>query len=383
MEHEAASPDIEGGETQFLLDLNQEEDNVLQMEQEVLSPCPAHSTPAAARVDQESSFLSLCRRAAAKLEVQWPYPTPAQKPLKFAGFYLPSEPADVKHRLPMFKDFVSELTSSWSKALSIPPSCPDRVSTWTWKGQTKQAWWASLRWEPSLAAYLAPSHNQGVSGPTLLPSKPCRFSSAQLEKIYKAQGNTARALSSVTMLQTYQAMALAELAAQMPQENPLLPLLNKIRLASDHNLRVSCCVALALGKGMASTVVAQRHLWLTLADVPDKDRVAYLEEPVTPTGLFGQALDVIQTKCEQRKKQAEAIRCIIPRRDARPKAPSSFGSASHPPPFKKAATPGTSKAQPAETSSKPQPCRQSAWSKGPPPSQQDSSAARKKKSKSS
>lgn len=40
--------------------------------------------------------------------------------------------------------------------------------------------------EPSLDAYLASSHNHGVGGPTTLPSKDCRFSALQLEKIYRA-----------------------------------------------------------------------------------------------------------------------------------------------------------------------------------------------------
>ncbi|XP_013769601.1 mitogen-activated protein kinase kinase kinase kinase 4-like [Pundamilia nyererei] len=35
--------------------------------------------------------------------------------------------------------------------------------------------------EPSLAAYLAPSHNHGVGGPTTLPYKQCRFSTLQLD----------------------------------------------------------------------------------------------------------------------------------------------------------------------------------------------------------
>lgn len=34
--------------------------------------------------------------------------------------------------------------------------------------------------------------------------KHCRFSASQLEKIYRTQATTAHALSSVTMLQTYQ-----------------------------------------------------------------------------------------------------------------------------------------------------------------------------------
>lgn len=40
--------------------------------------------------------------AAVKLDVEWPSRPPAQKPSRFAGFFLPPEPTTVKNCLPMF-----------------------------------------------------------------------------------------------------------------------------------------------------------------------------------------------------------------------------------------------------------------------------------------
>lgn len=375
----------------FQLGLHQGEEDVLDLGLEVhgLSDddeelCSGQDTPAAAQVDQDDmSFLSLCRRAAQKLEVEWPAPPPAQKPSRFAGFFLPTEPTAVKNRLPMFPDFVSELTSSWNKPLSTRVTVPGFGQYLDLEGAEKAGLVSLPPMEPSLAAYLAPSHNHGVSGPTTLPSKPCRFSAAQLEKIYKAQATTARALSSISMLQTYQAMSLAELGAQVPPGSPLLPLLNEVRITADYILRASRCAALSLGRGLASTVVAQRHLWLTLSDVPDRDRAAYLDEPVMAAGLFGQSLDVIQAKFELRKKQAEALRCIIPRRDVRPKPSTSTKPAAHPPPAKRATLPGSLSTQSAQPQNHGQAPRHSAWSKGPPPGLQKGSTSRRKKTQSS
>ncbi|XP_027901587.1 uncharacterized protein LOC114162038 [Xiphophorus couchianus] len=278
--------------------------------------CP--SAAASSPVGQDdTSFLSLCRRAADKLDVEWPTPPPAQKVSRFTGFYLPREPAAVKNRLPMFPDFVSELTSSWNKPLSTRVTVPGYGQYVDLEGADKAGLVNLPPMEASLAAYLAPSYNHGVGGSATLPSKQCRFSASQLEKTYRAQATTARSLSSATMLQTYQAMCLSELGAQMPPDSHLIPLLNEIRITADYILRTSRCAALSLGRGMASTVVAQRHLWLTLSDVPDRDRAIYLDEPVSTDGLFGQSLDAIQAKFELKKKQTEALRCIIPRRDAR------------------------------------------------------------------
>ncbi len=177
----------------------------------------------------------------------------------FMGFFHPSEPTAVKNHLPMFPNFVSELTSTWNKPLAtciMVPGCRQYLDL---DGADKVGLVNPPPMEPSLAAYLALSHNQGVGGPTSLPSKHCRFSASQLDKIYQAQAGTARALSSVTMLQTYQAMCLAELGSLVPPDGPMAHLLNKIQV----------------GRGMASTVVAQRHLWLTLSDVPERDRAVY------------------------------------------------------------------------------------------------------------
>lgn len=121
-------------------------------------------------------------------------------------------------------------------------------------------------------------------------------------------------------------MSLAELGKNMPPDGPLVPLLNKVRIATDYILCVSCYAALSLGRGMASMVVAPRHLWLTLSDIPERDQAIYLDEPVSAGGLFGQSLDTIQTKFELRKKLAKALSSIIPRSDTKPKQPANLPS---------------------------------------------------------
>lgn len=53
------------------------------------------------------------------------------------------------------------------------------------------------------------------------------------------QASIASALSSITMLQTYQAVSLAELGKNMPSDSPMVPLINKVRITTDHILHVS------------------------------------------------------------------------------------------------------------------------------------------------
>ncbi|KAL7383276.1 hypothetical protein ABVT39_008163 [Epinephelus coioides] len=120
-----------------------------------------------------------------------------------------------------------------------------------------------------------------------------------------------------------EAIQLMELDSRLPPNSPLTPVIRELRIMTDYILRSACFVAVYLSRGMASTVVAHRYLWLTLSDIPDRDRVAYLGEPVSPAGLFGSSLDAIQANFELRQKQTEALRNVIPRRDARPRQPAA------------------------------------------------------------
>lgn len=105
------------------------------------------------------------------------------------------------------------------------------------------------------------------------------FLFAQLEKNVRAHVTTAHALNFITMLQTYQTMFLAELRAQVslePSDN-----LHQVKITTDYILFVSCYAALYLGCRSAPTVVAQKHLWLTLSDITDRNRAVYLNDLVT------------------------------------------------------------------------------------------------------
>lgn len=65
---------------------------------------------------------------------------------------------------------------------------------------------------------------------------------------------------------------LEELGTALAAGKPHTELLDEIHVAADFILRMSWCTALALGKSMGATVVTQDHHWLTLSEVPSRDR---------------------------------------------------------------------------------------------------------------
>ncbi|GLD65401.1 uncharacterized protein AKAME5_001687100 [Lates japonicus] len=151
-----------------VLDIGLDIHSVSEDDQETLLLGQCAAAAVSNDLDHTFFFLLYCH-AAEKLEAEWPSPQPAQKPSWFAGFFLPPEPKTVKNRLPMFPDFVTDLTSTWNKPLSTRVTVPSY-------GQYLD--FSSTPMEPSLAAYLAPSHHHGMDGPTTLPSKHCRFSAS-------------------------------------------------------------------------------------------------------------------------------------------------------------------------------------------------------------
>ncbi len=64
------------------------------------------------------------------------------------------------------------------------------------------------------------------------------------------------------------------------------------RFACGHGLHADDD-AQAIGRTMGFMVVQQRYLWLTLADLKDSDRKVLLNTPITPSSLFGDAVESI------------------------------------------------------------------------------------------
>ncbi len=82
---------------------------------------------------------------------------------------------------------------------------------------------------------------------------------------------------------------------------------------------------------MGFMVVQQRHLWLTLADLKDADSKVLLNAPISPSGLFGDAVESIIERFAEAQKRAKATSHVMPRRSFQPPSRSRSSSATRPP----------------------------------------------------
>ncbi|KAL0163783.1 hypothetical protein M9458_039536, partial [Cirrhinus mrigala] len=169
----------------------------------------------------------------------------------------------------------------------------------------------------SVAAHLCPPTAIGWKAKASHPSKPCRTTSALAGRAYTSAGQAASALHSMAILQVFQAKLLAQ-----SDKSALDPAtLMELRSATDLALRATKATAQAIGRSMASLVVLERHLWLTLTEIKDADKVPFLDAPISPTGLFGPSVEGFAERFTEAQKTSQAMRHFLPKRSSSATAP--------------------------------------------------------------
>ncbi len=127
-----------------------------------------------------------------------------------------------------------------------------------------------------------------------------------------SRGQAGAALHTMAVLQAYQADLLKDLSTggSIDEEAFL-----ELRRATDLSLRATKQTARAIGRSMAAMVSTERHLWLNLTGIKDKDRTFLLDAPISPSGgLFGDAVNTVATRFREAKRYEEAFVRFLPRR---------------------------------------------------------------------
>ncbi len=114
----------------------------------------------------------------------------------------------------------------------------------------------------------------------------------------------------MVVLQVYQ----AKLLSAIDESEPDPATLRELRSATDLALRATKSTAQAIGRSMASLVVLERHLWLT--EIKDADKVSFLDAPISPSGLFGPAVEGFAERFTEAKKASQAMRHFLPKRSS-------------------------------------------------------------------
>ncbi len=128
------------------------------------------------------------------------------------------------------------------------------------------------------------------------------------------------ALHTMAILQAYQADVLKE----MDEGTGLTPeAVKELCRATGLALRATKHTARAVGRPMAGSVAAERHLWLNLTEISEKEEVFLLDAPISQSGLFGEAVSSVVEKFRSAKTQSTALKQFMPRRMRDHSTPSS------------------------------------------------------------
>ncbi len=223
-----------------------------------------------------------------------------------------------RRKLPFFGDLHQEISRSWKQPFS---SRLTNVADFTNPvGSVEQGYTAMPVVEDTLASHLSPSLAPSWKSRPLLPSKPCRTTSALIGKSYIVAGQADMALHTMAILQAYQADVLKE----MDEGTGLTPeAVKELRTATDLALRATKHTARAVGCSMAGSVAAERHLWLNLTEIREKEKVFLLDAPISQSGLFWEAVSSVVHKLRSAKTQSAALKQFMPRSSRDYSTPSS------------------------------------------------------------
>ena len=99
----------------------------------------------------------------------------------------------------------------------------------------------------------------------------------------------------------------------------------ELRKATDLSLRITKEKARAIGRSMAGLVCVERHLWLNLSGMKEKEKHFLLDSPISPSGLFGGAVETVVGRFQEVRKQSAAFQQYLPRRSSSSRKAASKG----------------------------------------------------------
>ncbi len=82
--------------------------------------------------------------------------------------------------------------------------------------------------------------------------------------------------------------------------------LRDLRSATDLALCATKATAQAIGRSMSSLIVLEHHLWLTMTEMKEADKVPFLDAPVSSGSLFGPAVEGFAERFTESLKSSQA-----------------------------------------------------------------------------
>ncbi|ROK16092.1 hypothetical protein DPX16_22710 [Anabarilius grahami] len=260
----------------------------------------------------DAELFRILSKAVEELDLEW---APPEEPSRsrLDEWFLPGRRQAPRQRsAPFFPEVHEELTKSWRAPYSARLHTTHRSALTAVDGSEGKGYEHLPPLDEAVSAHLCPPAAVGWKTKRALPSKPCRTTSTLVGRAYTSAGQAASALHTMAIFQVFQ----AKLLRSLDESGIDAPAFRDLRSATDLALRATKATAQAIGWSMASLVVLERHLWLNLTEIKDLDKTGFLDALVSPSGLFGPAVDGFTERFTAAQKSSQAIRHFLPKRSS-------------------------------------------------------------------
>ncbi|XP_026126050.1 uncharacterized protein LOC113107622 [Carassius auratus] len=257
-----------------------------------------------------AELVEVMERATDKLQLPWRRAQGEIVRGRLDDRFLPEHRPPAQQSLPFLPDLHSEIERAWKKPYSARIHRHQRGNFADVEGIGEYGYVSMPPVEETFANYLVSGRVSTLKAPTL-PSKPLKATARLNGRAYTAAGQAGAALHTMAVLQAYQ----ADLLQDLDQGAGLSPeAVAELRRTTDLSLRATKQTAAAIGRSMAAMVATERHLWLNLADIGEKEKSLLLDSPVSPAKLFGTSVEAVVGKFREAKARSAAFKTCIPLR---------------------------------------------------------------------
>ncbi|CAM4537370.1 unnamed protein product [Leuciscus chuanchicus] len=211
--------------------------------------------------------------------------------------------------LPFLPDLHAEVVKAWKNPYSYRIHRFQHYNYSNVEGMREHGYVSMPPVEETFASYLSQEETSTLRAPTL-PSR-LQTTSRLNGRAYAAVGQAGAALHTMAVLQVYQ----ADLLRDLDQVQGLTPdAVAELRCTTDLALLATKQTAAAIGRSLAAMVATERHLWVNLAGIREKEKTFLLDAPVSPSEFFGASVEAVVGRFREAKARSAAYRSCIPRR---------------------------------------------------------------------
>ena len=283
----------------------------------------APAPPASSHLSRSADFPILIAHAASIMGVPMPVSPPVEQddPWDVGPYAKRSRPT--RPACPAMPKLANYVEGSWDAPMAANAPVKALLPFSRVDGMLEAVKAGPPPLEPSLVAYLVPGASAwSTNRKATLPSPRDRLTTSLADKVYvwgaqaaAASSNAALLMAAVTKLSTGKTEGLSAAEASL------------VARMTSAAVFLAQGAAICSGRSMASSVVIQRNLWLSLTAMRDADKTALLNAPVSKDGLFGPAVASASERFSRLEAERKHLSGHMPLQRKPPAASSSLASA--------------------------------------------------------